>query len=213
MNAMTAVDILLEPDASMLAMAARYNARLLASIPSPPGFALDENHRPHITTLQRYVRTADLDQVHAAIQCVLASVDLSSLTLTAHGLAHMETQPSIGIGAIVVTPGAEVLDFQARLIDALLPFSERGGSPDAFVRTDAEPDINDETVEYIENYVPEHSGKNYLAHVTVGIAKTEHLTAFESEPFEPLTFSASAISIYQLGNNGVAARRLRSWDA
>jgi len=209
---LTAVDILLDPDASMQALAAEFNARMLASIPSPPGFALDGNHRPHITTLQRYVRTAELDQVYGAIQGVLASVDLSSLTLTAHALTHMEMQPSVGIGAIVVTPGPEVLDFQVRLVEALLPFTESGGTADAFVRTGAEPDINNQTIEYIENYVPSHSGENYLAHVTVGIAKLNALMAFEAEPFQPLTFSAGAIGIYQLGNNGTAAHKLRTWE-
>lgn len=213
MSALTAVDILLEPDASMLALAAKFNERMLASIPSPPGFALDENHRPHITTLQRYVRTAELDQVFEAIHGVLGAIDLSSLTLTAHALAHLEMQPGVGIGAIVITPGPEVLEFQARLIEALMPFTESGGTADAFVQTNAEPDISADTIEYIENYVPQHSGKNYLAHVTVGIATLDDFTILEAEPFEPLTFTARAIGIHQLGNNGTAARELQTWDA
>lgn len=209
---LTAVDILLEPDATMLALAARFNARMLSSIPSPPGFALDESHRPHVTALQRYVRTAALDDVYAAIEGVLASVDLSSLMLAAHTLTHVEVEPSVGIGVIIVAPGPEVVDFQTRLIEALLPFTAAGGTADAFVRTDAEPDINDKTIEFIENYVPQHSGKEYVAHVSVGIAKLDDLTTFEAEPFEPLTFSAAAVGIYQLGNNGTAARKLKTWD-
>jgi len=94
---LTAVDILLSPDESMLALAERVNARMLTSVPSPPGFGLDQHHQPHITALQRYVRTADLDNVYVAIEGILASLDLSTLTLTAHGLAHMEVQPSVGL--------------------------------------------------------------------------------------------------------------------
>ncbi len=213
MSALTAVDILLNPDASMLALAETYNGRMLTSIPSPPGFALDANHRPHITTLQRYVRTAELDHVYEAVQGVVSSVDLSTLTLTAHALAHMEMQPTVGLGAIVVTPGPAVLDFQARLMEAVGPFTESGGTADAFVRTDTEPDINDTTIGYIENYVPQHSGKNYLAHVTVGLGKLDYLAAVEAETFEPLTFSAGSISIYHLGNNGTAAKELKTWEA
>jgi hypothetical protein len=208
---LTAVDILLEPDASMLARAGAENTRMLAIIPSPPGFHLDEHHRPHITTLQRYVKTEDLDRVYAAIESVVASLDLSSLTFTAEAIKHMEVQPGIGIAAIVVKPGPEVLDFQARLIEALRPYTGAGGTADAYVRTDAEPDINDATLTYIENYVPEHSGANYLAHVTVGIAKLDDLTGIEAEAFEPLTFSASAVSISQLGNNGTAAKQLKTF--
>ncbi|MET9600574.1 hypothetical protein [Streptomyces sp. NPDC006459] len=211
MNDLMAVDVLLNPDESMLALAKRVNARMLTSVPAPTGFALDEHHRPHITTLQRYVRTAALDQVYAAIDGVVASVDLSTLKLTTHSIAHMKVQPSIGLAAIVVEPGPEVLDFQARLIDALQPYTGSGGTADAYVRTDAEPDINAPTLTYIENYVPDHSGANYLPHITVGLAALADLDGVEAEPFEPLTFSVNGVSIYQLGNNGTAARALKSW--
>jgi hypothetical protein len=53
----TAIDVLLEPDATMLAHAEANNARLIAVYPK--GFALDATHRPHITMIQRFVRTAD----------------------------------------------------------------------------------------------------------------------------------------------------------
>jgi haloacid dehalogenase-like hydrolase len=65
-NPVTAIDILLEPDATMLQHAAANNARLLAVFPKGLGFALDAAHRPHITLIQRFVRTADLDKVYAA---------------------------------------------------------------------------------------------------------------------------------------------------
>ncbi|SFS16193.1 hypothetical protein SAMN04487846_3262 [Microbacterium sp. cf046] len=211
MSELTAVDILLEPDASMLARAEAENGRMLTSIPSPPGFHLDEHHRPHITTLQRYVRTDALEDMYAAIERVVGQLDLSKLTFTAEAIKHMEVQPSVGIAAVVVKPGPEVLDFQARLIEALKPFTGSGGTADAYVRTEAEPDINDATITYIENYVPDHSGANYVAHVTVGIAKLDDLTGIEAETFEPLTFSASAVSIYQLGNNGTAAKQLKTF--
>ena len=54
-NPVTAIDILLEPDATMLRYAEANNARLLKVFPK--GFALDEAHRPHITLIQRFVRT------------------------------------------------------------------------------------------------------------------------------------------------------------
>ena len=51
----TAIDILLEPDATMLQHSADNNARLLKVFPK--GFALDATHTPHITMLQCFVRT------------------------------------------------------------------------------------------------------------------------------------------------------------
>jgi hypothetical protein len=58
----TAIDILLEPDATMVQHAQADNARLLKAYPG--GFALDETHHPHITMLQQFVRTADLGKVY-----------------------------------------------------------------------------------------------------------------------------------------------------
>lgn len=158
------------------------------------------------------MRTAELDAVFAAIQKVQADLDLASLTFTAEAIRHMDVQPGVGIAAVVVKPGKQVLDFQAKLIDALVPYVESGGTADAYVRTAAEPEINDATVEYIEVYVPQHSGDNYVAHVTVGIAKLDDLAVIEGESFAPLTFAASAVSVYQLGNNGTAAKKLKTFD-
>lgn len=69
-NSVTAVDIALEPDATMIQHAEAANARLLKVFPK--GFRLDATHHPHISILQRYVRTADLDKVYAAAGRVLA---------------------------------------------------------------------------------------------------------------------------------------------
>lgn len=212
MTDLTAIDILIDPDQRMLSLAGATNARMLESVPS--GFALDEHHRPHITTLQRYVRSDALDEVFAAVEGVIKTVDAASLTLTAIGLKHMTVAaiPGAGLTGIVVKPGPEVLDFQAKLIEAVRPFTESGGTAEAYVRTDAEPDINQDTIDYIEHYVPEHSGENYLAHITVGLAKLDDLEKIEAEPFDQLTFSPAGISVYQLGNNGTAAKHLTSWS-
>src|SRR5579872_4119921 len=63
-NEVTAIDIALEPDATMVQRAKDANARLRKSFPK--GFALDETHHPHVSVLQQFVRTADLDTIFAA---------------------------------------------------------------------------------------------------------------------------------------------------
>src|SRR3954453_6064934 len=62
----TAIDIALEPDATMMEHAKADNARLLKVFPK--GFALDATHHPHVTMLQQFVRTADLDKVYVAVK-------------------------------------------------------------------------------------------------------------------------------------------------
>jgi hypothetical protein len=69
-NRVTAIDILLEPDATMVKQAQADNERLLKVFPK--GFVLGKTHQPHISCLQRYVKTADLDKVYEAVGKVLA---------------------------------------------------------------------------------------------------------------------------------------------
>jgi hypothetical protein len=62
----TAIDILLEPDDTMIEKATAANERLLKVFPE--GFALGKTHAPHISTLQRYVETADLEGLRGGRQ-------------------------------------------------------------------------------------------------------------------------------------------------
>ena len=71
LEAVIAIDIALEPDATMTDRALAANARLKASYAE--GFAFDATHRPHITLLQQFVRAEDLENVYAAANAVLAS--------------------------------------------------------------------------------------------------------------------------------------------
>src|SRR5438874_13530818 len=80
-DAVTAIDILLEPDATMLKHCEANNARLLKVYPK--GFSLDAAHRPHITMIQYFVRTADLDKVYAAAHKVLATANPNAMKLEA----------------------------------------------------------------------------------------------------------------------------------
>ncbi len=81
----------------------------------------------------------------------------------------------------------------------------------AAATTPAEPDINASTVSYVAEFVPKSSGKNYIAHVTCGVASVAFVKTLEAEPFTPFTFSPVAVSVYQLGNFGTARKKLREW--
>ena len=106
----TAIDILLEPDATMLRHAEAINARLLKVFPK--GFALDATHRPHITMIQRFVRTADLDKVYAAAGKVLASANVNAMKLEALKYYYIPSK-DIGLAGIVARPTPELLKLQA----------------------------------------------------------------------------------------------------
>ena len=66
-----AINILLQPDQTLIDRSKAVNARLLENFPA--GYELDELHAPHITLLQRFIRGKDIDDVIAALVRVLIS--------------------------------------------------------------------------------------------------------------------------------------------
>jgi hypothetical protein len=204
----TAIDIALEPDATMIQHAQATNARLLKVFPK--GFALDATHHPHITLLQRYVRTSDLDKVYAAVDKVLASEKIAGFQLKAFKFYYIPWN-GLGLAGIVVAPTADLLRMQQKLIDAVAPFTAKTGSAAAFVTTPENPDINKPTIDYIATFVPNATGKHFNPHVTVGIAPQAYLKKMLSEPFDTFTFSPAAVSVYHLGNFGTARKELKTW--
>ncbi len=76
-----AIDILLEPDQTMIAKAHAVNARLRGNYPA--GYELDATHAPHVTLLQRFVRVKDFDAVTAAVSKVLTAERPADLQLNA----------------------------------------------------------------------------------------------------------------------------------
>lgn len=212
MSSLTAIDILILPDPAMQTKATAWNTRLRQSVPD--GFTLDENHTPHITLLQRYVRTGQLDDVYNVVASTIATAPVETLELTAVKLAHMQVAatPDVGLAGLLVKASPAVIDLQTALIVAIKPHTGSGGTAEAYVTSDAEPDINDDTLRYVDNYVPDHSGENYLAHVTVGQAKLDDLATLEAETFDPFTFRPAGFAVYHLGNNGTAQVQLHKWD-
>lgn len=212
MTDLTAIDILINPDETALTHAKSVNAKFRENYPD--GFELDAQHVPHITTLQRYVRTADLDDVFTAVEKIIRSRDVSKLELRAVKFAHLPLAaiPGVGEAAIVIAPAPELLELQSALIDAIAPYTESGGTAAAYVTTPEEPEINEDTLTYVERYVPDHSGPNYIGHVTVGLAKLDFLSALEAEPFDEFTFHPAACAVFQLGNNGTARQQLKAWQ-
>jgi hypothetical protein len=205
----TAIDILLEPDATMLQHAEAVNARLLKVYPK--GFALDATHRPHITMIQRFVRTADLDKVYAAAGQVFASANVTAMKLEAFKYYYIPSK-DIGLSGIVAKPTPELLKLQADLIAAVTPFTVETGASAAFVTTPDDPVIDPFLIQYVSAFVSKASGAYFNPHVTTGIALREYLDKMLAEPFESFTFSPAGAAVYQLGQFGTASKKLKEWD-
>jgi len=205
----TAIDVLLEADATMMKNAGTANARLRKSFPM--GFALDETHQPHISCLQRYVRTADLDKVYEVVGRVLAGETPATWKLKAYKYYYLPWK-EIGLAGIVIEPTDNLLKFQQNLIDAVAPFTEKTGTAAAFVTTKEDPDINQPTMDYVAGYVPNGTGKRFNPHVSIGVASQDYLKKMLDEKFDAFTFSPAGLSVYQLGNLGTARKKLMGWE-
>jgi hypothetical protein len=208
-NPVTAIDILLDPDSTMVKHAHTANERLLKTFPK--GFALGKEHQPHISCLQRYVKTADLDKVYAAVGKVLAEEKPAAWKLKAHKYYYIPWK-EIGLAGIVIEPTDDLVRYQKKLVDAVAPFTVETGTAAAFVTTKAAPDINQPTIDYVTTYVPNETGKKFNPHVTIGIATQDYLKKMLDEKFETFTFSPAGASVYHLGNFGTARKKLKGWE-
>jgi len=208
-GSLTAIDILLEPDATMLEHATATNERLLKVFPK--GFALDASHRPHITLVQRFVRTVDLDRVYDAVGKVFASGNVSGIKLEAYKYYYIPDK-ELGLSGIVAKPTPELLKLEQDVIDAVAPFTVKTGTAAAFVPPPAGETINPLLIQYVSEFVPKSSGEHFNPHVTTGLAPREYIDKMLGEPFEPFTFSPVGAAVYHLGQYGTAAKKLKEWD-
>lgn len=204
----TAIDILLQPDATMLQHAAANNARLLKIFPQ--GFALDATHTPHITMLQCFVRTADLDKVYAATEKVLAAANVNTMKLEAFKYYYAPAGTT-GVAGICAKPTPEILKLQADIITAVKPFLVKTGPISAFTAPHDDPASDAAIIDYVSTFVPKMSGEKFNPHVSTGVAPKEHLDKMLKEPFENFTFSPAGTAVYQLGPFGTAAKKLKAW--
>src|SRR5271165_5577672 len=202
-NPVTAIDIALEPDATMVEHAMAANARLLKSFPK--GFSLDETHHPHVSILQQFVRTDDLDKVFAAANAVLAKEKPTTWTLKA-----FKSAPPMGLAGIVVEPTEDLHRLQDALIKAVEPYTVKTGTPAAFFSDEGGRDIQEFLISYVENFVRDAAGKRFNPHVTIGVGTEKYLNEMLAEPFPSFTFSPAGASVYQLGAFGTARKELKA---
>jgi hypothetical protein len=206
-NPVTAIDIALEPNAAMVQRAEADNARLLKAFPG--GFALDATHHAHITMLQQFVRTADLDKVYSAANAVLAKEGAGIRRLKAIKYYYIPSPP-LGIAGIVVESTEDLLRLQYELLDAVAPFTEKTGTAAAFVSTDGGRDIQQGLIDYVANFTTVAAGKKFNPHVTIGVAPETYLNEILAEPFKAFMFSLVGAAVYQLGSFGAARKELQA---
>lgn len=154
----TAIDVLLEGDATMLAHAEAANARLLEVFPQ--GFALDEAHRPHITLIQCFVPTQDLEGVYRVAAGAFANADLAAISLEAFK-GYDVPAGEFGLAGIVLCTKSALLQLQRAIVDALAPSTLPTGPIEALTAHRGNPAFDQALIDYVASFVPEHTGERF----------------------------------------------------
>lgn len=205
----TAIDILLLPDETMIARANAANAALRANYPA--GFALDATHHPHISLLQRYVRTRDLPAVYAAVDQVFDRARPAGWRLEATGYFHV-IFGGMGLPGIVVRPTPQMIQLQQELVDAVEPYTVPTGTAAAFATPADDHDVNQSTIDYVAAFVPNEIGNRYNPHVTVGVGYPDFVDRMQAAPFDKFQFEIVGAAVFHLGNFGTAYTKLWQWQ-
>ena len=103
--------------------------------------------------------------------------------------------------------GSAVFDKDGKLA---LRSAQMTNSVTALSVSGCDPDIVAPLIEYVQVFVPEHSGTHFSPHVTIGLGTKELLDAMLAEPFASFTFSPVGASVYHLGNYGTAMKKLHA---
>jgi hypothetical protein len=204
-NAVTAIDIALEPDQTMASRAKEANAALLKDFPN--GYALDATHHAHVTMFSGYVPTADLPKVYAAAGKVFAKETYTAWKLTAFKYYYIPLG-RVGLAGIVVKPTDDLLRLQEELYGAVCCYMVKTATAAAFYTTPEEPDILPALLPSVSIYWEDNGGPKFNPHVTTGIGTKEFLDALLAEPFPTFTFSPASASVYQFGDYGTARKQL-----
>ncbi len=159
--------------------------------------------------LQQFVRTADLEKVYAALDKVFATEKPTSWKLKAFKYYYIPLPP-VGLAGIVVEPTEDLLRLQQKIIDAVTPYTEKTGTPAAFMSTEDGKDIQGSLLNYVADFVTIAAGKKFNPHVTIGVGTETYLNDMLAAPFDAFTFSPAGASVYQLGSFGTARKELKA---
>lgn len=187
-----ALDVAVLPPPDVRQRAIELNAALPAE--GSHGLQLDENHHPHITLTQAYIRAEELDAVLDRVAEVLHG--RRPLTIDITGGGHSGSTLWM---AVARTP--RLAELHEELMEALRGYERPGGTPAAFV--DADGRVGD--VMWVTGYRLKSSFHAFTPHITLGHG--EHAPAIE-----PFSFEATTVAACQLGRFCTCQRILREWE-
>lgn len=198
-----AIDVLLTPSDEMNNQALDLSAAIKKNNPST--LQLDENHIPHITLLQCYVKESDLSEIEKSLEGLYDEVELKNLY--ASGLVYNKDAKE-SFSTIQIEPSEELRKIHEETIKRVKPFILKDGPESAFVPNPDGRAIDKFTLDYVPKFLENYSYGNFDPHISLGVAKKQFLDSLSENVFRPMTFKATSLGIYQLGDSGTAQKKL-----
>lgn len=174
----------------------RRAVELSAALGNDPAhhLTLDDDHLPHVTLSQEFVRAEEMGRVFERIDEALRGQLPLRLTIT----GGTRGGHSLWM-AIEKTPA--LTELHERVMHALLGYDRPGGGPGAFFEGDAR--VGD--VMWVTGYRLKSSFHHFTPHITLGHG--DH-----PPDIGPITFTATAVAACHLGRFCSCRQILRSWE-
>ncbi len=167
---------------------------------APEGFRFDDRHLPHISLVQQFSPTNELNAIQETIRRVIWDHPPFELTLVA--ASTNETTASL-----TVTPSSELKTLHRRLMDQLATFDVGVGDNSAFSSLDNNladsPRPRD--IRWVSQFRTEAAYEAYSPHITLGIGTL-------GAKFPKTTFTASVLALCKLGRFCTCQEVLASWE-
>ncbi len=196
-----AIDVLLTISEEMRAQAIQLNELMKEN--NPETIKLDENHIPHITLLQCFIKEDDLTNVKKSLEGLYE--DIKNDTLYAESFFYYKEKEE-SFAMIVVEKSLKLLKLHEKAIEMVKPFIVYNGGVESFVQNPDGSRISESTVAYVPEFIEKHSYKNFDPHISLGVADRFFLDSLDQNVFKPITFKATSISVYHLGDHGTAQK-------
>ncbi|MCB0465251.1 MAG: 2'-5' RNA ligase family protein [Aequorivita sp.] len=204
-----AIDVLLIPSEEMYAQSLQLNA--LINQNNPETIKLDENHMPHITLLQCFIKEEDLPNVINALEVnnVFEGLfkTIKNDSLKAERLFYNEDKEE-SFSMIAVEKSDFLLKIHEKIIELVQPYTVKNGSQISFIQNPDGSSISESTITYVPEFIEKYSYDNFDPHISLGVAQTKLLDSLAENIFKPIQFKAASLSVYQLGDHGTAQKLL-----
>ena len=166
----------------------------------PEGFRFSARRLPHISLVQQFSPTTELNVIEQTIAGVVSKHPPIDLTLAS--ITTSETTSSL-----TVTPSPVLDTLHRRLMDQLAIFDVGLGDERAFINTDATPTdaarLRDIT--WVSQFRTEAAYDAFAPHVTLGVGAIK-------TTIPKTTFTASVIALCILGRFCTCQKVLASWE-